>query len=160
FLDHAKCMRCEPAAVARGEKRRLAELAAIRRVGEYERKGGADAAGAGPERRRIALVELRMAVEAQMIEIFADGGAAFGVIVHKHCERCAARRGFEAERARTGEEVEHARAFKREAAEIGMSQNVEQCLALALAGGAHAVAFRRGDAAALMGAADDPHGVP
>ena len=86
FLDEAERAGREPVAVARGEERGCPEALAIRRVGKDERECGADAAGARPELCRVALVELRVAVESERFEIFANGGAAFRVIVDEKRE--------------------------------------------------------------------------
>ena len=50
----------------------------------------------------------------QRLDIAADGRARLGALLDEQAEAGAARAGFKPERARAGEEIEHARAVEIE----------------------------------------------
>ncbi len=80
-------------------------------------------------------------------------------MVYEQAERRPARDRLEAERAGTGEEIDDARAFERQARNA-MREDVEQTLAHAVGGRAQAFVLRGGDRAPAQGSADDPHAPP
>src|SRR5947208_1360432 len=109
----------------------------------------------GAEISGIATIDLCHAAQAQRLDIVAQQRTGLGAIVDEQCECRPARYGFDAERAGTGEQVEHARAFDRIV--VGMDQDVEYGLAQTVRRRADRLRGWRGQVAALQSSTDDTH---
>src|SRR5579863_10365913 len=97
LLHHDQCVRHQPPAVARRDKRAFGEALGVGRIEKDERER-VDRAGVA-ELRGIAPKYAGRAAKPQRRDIVADQGAGFGGIVDEEREACAARERFEAERA-------------------------------------------------------------
>ncbi len=113
FLDDSDGSRRQPASGNRRGERLFAEPLAIRRIGEdeLERTQGAD----GAELGRIAAVDFRCAHRAERFDVAPDQPARLSVLLDEMHIGGAAREGLQAERAGSGEKVEHTGAFDLEA---------------------------------------------
>src|SRR5690606_20284837 len=100
----------------------FAETPAVGRVSE-EQIEGFDVVG-GTEIGGIAPEDTSTALQAERVDIFPKQAAALDTVLYEKHRLAAARQSLQPDRARAGEQVDHARSI--EAFGIGMSQNIEK----------------------------------
>jgi hypothetical protein len=125
LLDHHQRVVGEPATSSGGSERPLGEALSIGRIEEHE--GERRERVERSELRRIAPEDFRDAAQPERLDVGADERARLRSLVDQQRKGRPPRDRLQPERARAGEQVEHARARDRIA--IGVDQDVEQGLA-------------------------------
>ena len=131
---------------ARQARRELRPVEVVRRIAEDE----VVRAALGGDRAQDVLAEHDRA-QAELVEVRVDRPAGRPVGFDEDDLGGAARERLETQRARAGEQVEHARVVDR-------PDQVEGVLANAVRGRPVSLALRRGDSVPAVRAGDDPHG--
>ena len=131
----------------------------IGRVKEGERKWCADAGGFVAKVGGRTAMDARVSVKAKAFDIVADGPARAMICFNEQAERGAPAHGFEAQRARACEQVDHPGAFQIRCP-VGMGQQIEDGLPGAVARRAGALAFGGLNGAALELTGYDAHFSP